>query len=148
MVLVALTQEEEKVQWPVYYISKRLIDAETKYSKMEKLALTLVITSRKLRSGFHSHTIYILTNYPLRQVLQKLDGSGRLLKWAIELSKFDIEFVPRPAIKGQALADFIAEFTTLEDKRLKEAPVVSTTKIPKWRLYVDGSSNEGGSGLA
>ena len=83
---------------------------------MEKLALALVIASRKLRPYFHSHTIRLLTNYLLRQVLQKPNASGRLLKWAIELCQFDIEFVPQPAIKGQALADFIVEFTTPEDK--------------------------------
>ena len=82
----ALIREEEKVQWPVYYISKRLVDAENRYPEMEKLALALVIASRKLRPYFHSHTIQVLTNYPLRKVLQKPDASGRLLKWAIELS--------------------------------------------------------------
>ena len=74
---------------------------------MEKQALTLVIAMRKLRPYFHSHPILVLTNYLLRQVLQKLDALGRLLKWAIELSQFEIEFQPRPAIKGQALANFI-----------------------------------------
>ena len=53
---------------------------------MEKLVLALVITSQKLRLYFHSHTIRLLINYPLRKVLQKLDASGRLLKWAIKLS--------------------------------------------------------------
>ena len=62
----ALIREEEKIQWPVYYISKRLINAETRYLEMEKLALALVITSRKLRLYFHSYAIYVLTNYPLR----------------------------------------------------------------------------------
>ena len=113
---------------------------------MEKLALDLVIASRKLRPYFHSHTIRVLTNYLLRQVLQKSDASGCLLKWAIELSQFDIEFMPRPAIKRQALADFIAEFTTPEDKRPEEAPTVPTARIPKWGLYVYGPSNEGGLG--
>ena len=73
-----------------------------------------------------------------------MNASGRLLKWAIELSQFDIKFTPRPTIKGQALADFLAEFTTPPDKRLEEALTIPTAKIPKWSLYVDGSSNEGG----
>ena len=66
----ALIQEEEKVQLPVFYISKRLIDVETRYPEMEKLALALVIASRKLRSYFHSHTIRVLTNYSLRHVFK------------------------------------------------------------------------------
>ena len=91
----ALVREEDKVQWPVYYISKRLVDAETRYPEMEKLALALVIAMRKLRLYFHSHPVRGLTNYPLRKVLQKPDASGRLLKWTIELSQFEIEFQPR-----------------------------------------------------
>ena len=64
---------------------KRLLDAETRYPELEKLALALVVMSRKVRSYFHVHSIKVLTNYPLRQVLQKLEASGRLLKWAIKL---------------------------------------------------------------
>ncbi|KAM6563334.1 hypothetical protein CsatB_023332 [Cannabis sativa] len=81
---------------------------------MEKLAFTLIISSRKLRPYFQAHSIEVLTNYPLRQVLAKPEASGRLLKWAMELSQFDIKYKPRTAIKGQALADFILEFPSTE----------------------------------
>ena len=84
----------------------------------------------------------------MRQVLQKPDSLGRLLKWAIELSQFEIKFQPRLAIKGQALADFIDEFSHKPDKRLEEDPSPSTAQVPKWGLYVDGSSNDGGSGAS
>ena len=53
--------------------------------------------------------------------------------------------MPRLAIKRQALANFILEFTTPKEKQPEEAPKIPATKIPKWGLYVDGSSNEGGS---
>ena len=82
----ALVKEEDKVQWPVYYISEQLVDTETRYPEMEKLALALVIATRKLISYFHSHLVWVFTNYPLREILQKSDASSRLLKWAIELS--------------------------------------------------------------
>ena len=84
-VSAALIKKEEKVKWPIYYMSKRILDTETKYPKLEKLALVLVVASRKLRPYFHAHWIEILTNYPLCQVLQKPKASSRLLKWAIEL---------------------------------------------------------------
>ncbi|XP_022842145.1 uncharacterized protein LOC111365871 [Olea europaea var. sylvestris] len=80
---------------------------------MEKLALALITASRKLRPYFQAHTIHVLTNFPLRQVLQKPNALGRLLKWAVELSKFNLVFKARAAIKGQALADFVAEFANL-----------------------------------
>ena len=93
---------------------------------MEKLALALVIAGRKLRPYFHSHLLRVLTNYSLRQVLQKSNTLGRLLKWVIELSQFEIEFQPRPAIKGQALVDFIAEFSHKPDGRPEEGASPST----------------------
>ena len=65
-VLRALIREEDKIQWLVYYINKWLIDAEERYPETEKLALALVIASLMLRPYFHSHTIHVLTNYPLR----------------------------------------------------------------------------------
>ena len=84
---------------------------ETRYPKLEKLALALMVASRELRPYFHAHSIEVLTNYPLRQVLQKPKTLGRLLKWAIELGQFEVNFRPRTIIKGQALDDFIAKFT-------------------------------------
>ena len=84
-VSTALVREEEKIQWSVYYVRKRLLDAETRYLELEKLALALIVAPRKLRPYFHAHPIEVLTNYLLRQVLQKSEASGRLLTWMIEL---------------------------------------------------------------
>ena len=50
-----MLREEEKIQWPIYYMSKSLLDVETRYSKLEKLAFSLMVASRKLRSYFHAH---------------------------------------------------------------------------------------------
>ena len=61
-VSAALVREEEKIQWPVCYMSKRLLDVETRYPGLEKLALALMVASRKLRSYFHAHLIMVLTN--------------------------------------------------------------------------------------
>ena len=55
--------------------------------------------------------ILVQTSHLLRQVLQNPDVSGRLTKWAIELGEFDIKFMPMTVIKGQAVADFMAEFS-------------------------------------
>ncbi|XP_022852274.1 uncharacterized protein LOC111373911 [Olea europaea var. sylvestris] len=141
-VSAVLTREENERQLPVYYISKALLPAETRYSDMEKLALALITASRKLRPYFQAHSIQILTNFPLRQVMQKTDVSGRLLKWAIELSEFDLTFRPRHAIKGQALADFMVEFTKAPEMEALMEPA----EPPAWKLFVDGSSGEAGAG--
>ena len=52
-----------------------------------------------------------MTDHSLKKAMNKLEAGGRLIQWAVELSEFDIKYQPRHAIKAQALADFIAEFT-------------------------------------
>ena len=109
---------------------------------MEKLILALVTAARKLRPYFQAHTIEVLTEYPMKQVLHKPETSGRLMKWAIELSEFDIRYRPKTAIKGQVLADFVMEFASAEPARDAQA----ATGLSTWKLSVDGASNAQGSG--
>ncbi|VVA37397.1 PREDICTED: Retrovirus-related Pol poly from transposon, partial [Prunus dulcis] len=106
-----LIRSKDNAEHPVHYVSKALQDAEVRYPDIEKLAFSLVISARRLRPYFQAHTIHVLTNQLLRQVLQKPETSGRLVKWAIELGEFDIHYKPRPTMKGQAVADFLSEFT-------------------------------------
>ena len=90
-------------------MSKSFIDAEKRYSPIKKLVLALVTAKKKLRQYFEAHTIVVLTNRPIRAILSKPDLSGRITKWAIELSSFDIKYRPRSAAKGQVIADFLVE---------------------------------------
>ena len=84
---------------------------------MEKLAFTLVTATRKFKPYFQAYTIIVLTNQPLKRAMSNPEIAKRMALWAIELSKFDIQYRPRTAIKGQVVADFIAEYTQLEGNR-------------------------------
>ena len=136
-----LVRDKERVQHPVYYCSRTLRGAEERYPRMEKLILALVTAARKLRPYFQAHTIEVPTEYPMKQVLHKPEVSGRLMKWAIELSEFDIRYKPKTAIKGLVLADFVMEFAPI---KLAE-PTRSEDNLPIWKLSVDGASNAQGS---
>ena len=110
---------------------------------MEKLAFALVTASRKLRHYFQAHVIVVMTDHPLKKSTNKLEATGRLIQWPIELSEFDVKYQPRNAIKAQDLADFIAEFTPGHgnlDKREDNKT---------WVVHVDGSSmlHAGGIGV-
>ena len=79
--------------------------------KIEKLAYAHQIIARKFRNYFQAHLIIVLTDQPLKQILQWPNTTGWLLKSSIELSEFHISYQPRMVIKTQALTDFIAKFT-------------------------------------
>ncbi|KAL0409774.1 UNVERIFIED_CONTAM: hypothetical protein Sradi_1911800 [Sesamum radiatum] len=133
-----LIREEEGNQTPIYYVSKVLNGAESYFPPIEKMALTLVITARKLHPYFLSYLVGVRTNTPLKQVLGRPEATGRLVKWAIELSEYDISYLPRTTIKAQALADFVSEMTGTTQEEVSEAR--------PWLLHVDGSSTAQGSG--
>ena len=137
-----LIRDKERVQHPVYYCSRALRGAEERYLRMEKLILALVTATRKLRPYFQAHIIEVPIEYPMKQVLHKPETSGRLMKWAIELSEFDIRYRMKTAIKGQVLADFVMEFASMEPARDAQA----ATDFSTWKLSVDGALNAQGSG--
>ncbi|KAL0356313.1 UNVERIFIED_CONTAM: Retrovirus-related Pol polyprotein from transposon [Sesamum radiatum] len=133
-----LIWEEEGKQLPIYYMSKVLNGAEGRYTPIEKMALALVVTARRLRPYFWSHLVGVKTNTPLKQTLGKPDTSRRLVKWAVELSEYDISYLPRTIIKAQALANFVSEMT--------EMTIKDASPNQKWLLHVDGSSTAQKSG--
>jgi len=73
--------------------------------------LAVVFSTRRLLHYFHSFTVVVMTNLPIQRVLQKPDVAGRMVRWAVELSEFDIQYEPRGSIKGQVFADFVAELS-------------------------------------
>ncbi|KAM2622310.1 hypothetical protein TB2_026945 [Malus domestica] len=75
-----LIRNDGNVERSVYYASNALQDAEPRYSNIEKLALALVMSARKLCPYFQEHSIILLTNHPLRQILQSLNNSGQMIK--------------------------------------------------------------------
>ena len=87
-------------QKPVYFTSKALQGPEVRYQQIEKVALALVNAARRLRHYFLAHTIIVRTDQPVKQLLGRPDMAGRMLKWSLELSEFDIQYESRKALKA------------------------------------------------
>ncbi|XP_071712901.1 uncharacterized protein [Rutidosis leptorrhynchoides] len=128
-----------KIQKPVYFVSKALIGSEINYVPIEKFVYALILTSRRLRRYFQGHPVHVLTNLLIKQVLRKPEISGRLALWAAELGAYQISYLPRSAVKGQVMADYLAEMSgELEviNERTALKPVLGET----WDLFTDGAS--------
>ena len=147
-VSAVLLKDLEGDHHPVYYVSKSLLDPETRYSHLEKLILALVMASTKLRHYFETHPIHVKTNYPIKSVMRKPEMSGRMAKWSVKLSTYNIIYEPKTAIKSQALADFVADFSDDLKKEVEiEVEQLHKENIGKWTLFTDGASNTKGTGL-
>jgi hypothetical protein len=133
-VIVQLYDNKERV---VFYLSRRMLDAETRYPDMEKLCLCLFFTCTKLRHILLSAEVIIICKSDvIKHMLSAPVLKGRLGKWMFALSEFDIRYQPAKAVKGQALADLIAERVN-----------IATLSVRAWAMYFDGSVCGDGCGI-
>jgi len=145
VVSAALVVEREepghvfKIQRPVYFVSEILSESKVRYPQVQKLLYTVLLYSRKLHHYFEAHRVSVITCFPLKDILHNQEATGRIAKWAVELGAQAIDFVPRAAIKSQALADFITEWMEIQ-------AVLPHEKPEHWIMYFDGSMKLEGAG--
>ncbi|GJT17509.1 reverse transcriptase domain-containing protein [Tanacetum coccineum] len=140
---VVLAAKRNEGWTPIYFVSRVIQGAELNYPTLEKLVLALVHATRRLRRYFQTHTITVLTNTPIKQILTRPEKTGRVAKWAIELGEHDIVFLRRE--EKETSTDFLVKIP-FGDNEKKEKPKEVLDSSSKWRLYTDGASNSDGSG--
>ncbi|KAK5834292.1 hypothetical protein PVK06_018169 [Gossypium arboreum] len=107
--------ESGRKEKAIYYLSKKFIECEMRYSPIEKLCCTLIWMTRRLRQYMLYHTTWLISKLnPLKYMMESTALNGRMARWKILLSEFDIVYVSQKAIKGSAIAEFLAS-RALED---------------------------------
>ncbi|GKF18835.1 reverse transcriptase domain-containing protein, partial [Tanacetum coccineum] len=105
--------------------------------------------TRRLRRYFEAHPVKVITDQLIKHILSKTEASGMLEKYVVELGAYNITFMPRNAVKGQVLADFLSEAPEGEKAesyfRMPKVPL-ERDNIESWTLLTDGASNPKGSG--
>ncbi|CAH9117581.1 unnamed protein product [Cuscuta europaea] len=129
-----LVREEGTVQRSVYYVSKVLHGAELRYPALEKTALAIYVTTKKLAHYFQAHPIKVLSDLGVG-TLFRTAKTARVVKWSLLISQYQVSFQPRTASKGQALVDFLVECIARDvaEERCHEEDL--------WTLMTDGSSS-------
>lgn len=134
----------------VYYISRTLADYELNYTPIERVCLTIILVATTLRHYMLTHKVQLIAKIdPLKYLLSKAALIGRLAKWVMILSEFDIEYVDHKAIKGHVIVDQLANTPLKGDHPLisnfldEEIFMITTTQ--PWKLYFDGSYTRDGS---
>lgn len=132
-----LIQEIDRVETPMYFVRKVFRGSEACYQKINNLALVAIIAARKLRSCFQGRKILVKTNYHVQKVLNKANLAGVMVSCTEELSKYNIQYVPRGSIESQFLANFVEELN----------PLVHEKTPTKQALSVDVATNIKGNGV-
>jgi hypothetical protein len=81
-----------KVQCPIYFISEVLNESKARYLQVQKLIYAILITSRKLKHYFDGYRVVVKTNFPLGDIIRNKDANRRIVKWAMKLCPYSIEF--------------------------------------------------------
>ena len=82
---------------------------------------------------------------PLRYLFNRPVLTGRLMRWLIPLTEFEIQYVTQKSVKGSVVADHLASLPISDDRPIDDdfldEQFVSVTSITGWRLYFDGTAN-------
>ncbi|XP_004304842.1 PREDICTED: uncharacterized protein LOC101292438 [Fragaria vesca subsp. vesca] len=130
-----LAQEDVNgVEHAIYYLSRVLTECETRYSPMEKLCLALYFAGCKLRHYMLVFTMVVIAQSDLvKYMLSRPILRGRIGKWILAMSEFSLQYVPQKAVKGQAIADFLAHHPPSELTAFRELEFATVTLAP-WTL--------------
>jgi hypothetical protein len=140
-VLMQVTEGKEHI---ITYLIRCLIDAETRYSFIENLCLSLFCACSKLRHYLLSSTCVVTCQADvIKYVLQQPILSGMIRKWAYALIEYVLAYEPLKFIKGQVVADFIIEHSI--DQNSDES--CNSMSICLWKLFFDGSACREGQGV-
>ena len=136
----------------IYYLSKRMLEYECKYITIECLCLALVWATRRLRHYLTEYSILLVSRLdPLKYLFDRPVLTGRLMRWLVLLTEFDIQYMTQKSVKGSIVADYLASLPVSDDRPIDydfpDEQFVSMTSITGWQLYFDGAANQSGFGI-
>nr|CAN61210.1 hypothetical protein VITISV_014941 [Vitis vinifera] len=126
----------------IYYLNKRMLEYEVKYVMIERLCLALVWATRRLRHYMTEYSVHLISRLdPLRYLFDRPALTGRLMRWLVLLTEFDIQYVSQRSIKGSIVADHLASLPTSEDRPVDDdfpdEEFVAMASLSGWCMYFD-----------
>ncbi|RVW67504.1 Retrovirus-related Pol polyprotein from transposon 17.6 [Vitis vinifera] len=125
----------------IYYLSKRMLEYEVKYVMIERFCLALVWATRRLRHYMTEYSVHLISRLdPLRYLFDRPALTGRLMRWLVLLTEFDIQYVSQKSVKGSIVADHLASLpisdSRLVDDDFPDEEFIAMTSLSGWRMSV------------
>ena len=149
--LLAQYLEETRKKNVIFYISKKMLPYEEKYSPLEKTCVALVWATHKLRHYMLAYKVLLNAGMDhLKYLMEKPVQDGKTAKWVLLLSEFDIKYMTQISVKGRAIADHLA-YCSLEEAEEIQGDFLDEDimgiEVKSWKMYFDGATNQYGSGI-
>ncbi|RVW74431.1 Transposon Ty3-G Gag-Pol polyprotein [Vitis vinifera] len=149
--LVAQLDDSGK-KWAIYYLSKRMLDNEMRYVVIKHLYLALVWATKRLKHHMTEYSVHLICRLdPLRYLFDIPALTGRLMRWPVLLTEFDIRYVSQKSIKGSIIVDHLALLPISEGRPVNDdfpdEEFIVMTSLSCWRMYFDGVANHSGCGI-
>ncbi|KAG5233085.1 RNA-directed DNA polymerase (Reverse transcriptase), Ribonuclease [Salix suchowensis] len=145
--------ESERKERAIYYLSKKFMECESRYTMIEKLCCALAWAAKRLRQYILYHTTWLISKLdPLKYICEKPYLSSRIARWQVLLSEYDIVYMTRKAVKGSVIADHLADHAMEDYEPLdfdfpdEDVFSVEEGKLGWWTMYFDGAVNVCGNG--
>ncbi|KAK1660346.1 hypothetical protein QYE76_048505 [Lolium multiflorum] len=130
VVVVEREEEGKPVQRPVYYLSEVLLASKQNYPHYQKMTYGVYMAAKKLKNYFEEHEMRVVCAAPISEIIGNKDVSGRIAKCAIELAPYTPQYERRDAMKSQALAEFLVDWT--------EIHFVASNNVAEYESLVHG----------
>ena len=129
-----------------------MLEYECKSIMSEHLCLALVWATRRLRHYVKKYSILLVSRLdPLRYLFNRPVLTGRLMRWLVLLTEFDVQYMTQKSVKGSIVAYHLASLPVSDDRPIDDdvpdEQFVSMTSIIGWQLYFDGAANQSGFGI-
>ncbi|XP_050877463.1 uncharacterized protein LOC127081226 [Lathyrus oleraceus] len=156
--------DTEKKEHEIYYLNKKFIECETRYSLLEKTYCALAWVTRRLRQYIVFHTTLLISKMDsIKYIFENLVVTGRIVRWKMLLTEYDTQYVTQKAIKGGVMFDYLAhlpvegyqllrfDFPNEDIMFVNDFAILGPGEGPepgsRWTLMFDGASNARGHGI-
>ncbi|RVW70722.1 Retrovirus-related Pol polyprotein from transposon 17.6 [Vitis vinifera] len=144
--------DDSRKERAIYYLSKRMLEYEMRYVIIERLCLALVWAPRRLRHYMTEYSVYLISRLdPLKYLFDRPALTGRLMRWLVLLTEFDIQYVSQKSIKGSIVVDHLTTLSTSKNRPIDDdfpnEEFFVMTSLSGWCMYFDGATNQLGYGI-
>ncbi|XP_042484524.1 uncharacterized protein LOC122064815 [Macadamia integrifolia] len=145
----------QKDKMAIYYLSKKFLEYEVRYTSLEKTCAALIRATRRLQHYMVAYPIRLISRIDhIKYLFENPALTGKMARWLLLLSEFNITYVNQKSIKGRAIVDHLSTHPTEDGRSLDDAfpdeeimVVEERNSVNTWQLYFDGVATQRGYGV-